>query len=928
MLLKKIKILNLFGLLMVIGLGLFGLLRATKVDAQTSAEACAPIEMTVIARDAHGNFIPNISFQVFRQVNDVDGNPKPEKQVSSGVIDSNLGKKTVKFTDSNGVFVLKMWSINKTSSHFYFYNIGASCGQKVSVEKVLSSIKIVLRDTDQELRKNTQVSLYTQRYDVNHDPIKEKEDLIVVLDTSAEGSALAYVPDRSSTINGEGTDYYYMEVMGKDGIMFTDYDVYVPNGREKAINFVFNKLELKLKDSKKSNFPANENIEIFKQKLDENDDYILGDKQKDIITDDTGTAVLEIPEGIYAARVIGVDKKYQYFWDLDVDKNKKNSYELITDEVWVPEVGACEEKSSLSIITRDIQGTSIPKLKVEIFEQTEDVDKEPKAGVKVISTLIDDYGKASISFNPDPRKNYAVKIYESNPNVGEFWFYDAIKLQCGENKEITKNLPAIHFVLRDGSGALYKNQKFSLYTQKLDVDGKPIKEKSNLVGSNFITSEKGEKTVYLAPDHPYDNDKKGTYIFESARNEGGEMFREYGITVSPEKDLDFQYVFSDLVLDIKNAGDRILAEKQVDIYEQLRALNGGYELGKLLKSKKTDKNGLLRIEYPAGNYAVSIKDDLGQKIVFWNVQIKTRVHNEKELVLNLLKIKASSVKTGTKNKGASVRIFTMADSGNGEFYADKKIKEIPIRESGLAQMSLQPGAYLFASVSGKTEYGQTLFVENGKIYNITLDMNEDRVILPGQKFKINKPASAVSLADKLSGKILLQVEERGEAWYVDTKTKLRYYMKDGASAYALMRKFGLGITNADLNKISVGIDQRFEEYDYDGDLISDKMEDALGTDMYLSDSDNDGHEDGKEIVSGYNPLGAGKTALDSKFADKLKGRILLQTESRGESWYVNPSNAKRYYMQDGESAYEMMKFLSLGVKNSDLEQIGIGHIIE
>ena len=53
----------------------------------------------------------------------------------------------------------------------------------------------------------------------------------------------------------------------------------------------------------------------------------------------------------------------------------------------------------------------------------------------------------------------------------------------------------------------------------------------------------------------------------------------------------------------------------------------------------------------------------------------------------------------------------------------------------------------------------------------------------------------------------------------------------------------------------------------------------------------------------------------------LKGKILLQVESRGEAWYIYPDDGKRYYMTDGDAAYQIMKFLSLGISNIDLEKI-------
>jgi len=54
--------------------------------------------------------------------------------------------------------------------------------------------------------------------------------------------------------------------------------------------------------------------------------------------------------------------------------------------------------------------------------------------------------------------------------------------------------------------------------------------------------------------------------------------------------------------------------------------------------------------------------------------------------------------------------------------------------------------------------------------------------------------------------------------------------------------------------------------------------------------------------------------------NKLKGRILLQVESKGEAWYLNPDDGKRYYMKNGNDAFWIMKYLSLGISNANLEK--------
>jgi len=64
--------------------------------------------------------------------------------------------------------------------------------------------------------------------------------------------------------------------------------------------------------------------------------------------------------------------------------------------------------------------------------------------------------------------------------------------------------------------------------------------------------------------------------------------------------------------------------------------------------------------------------------------------------------------------------------------------------------------------------------------------------------------SNLKFVEKLKGKILLQVEANGEAWYINPNDGKRYYLKNGDEALKIMQKFGLGISNSDLEKIDIG----------------------------------------------------------------------------------------------------------------------------
>ena len=58
-----------------------------------------------------------------------------------------------------------------------------------------------------------------------------------------------------------------------------------------------------------------------------------------------------------------------------------------------------------------------------------------------------------------------------------------------------------------------------------------------------------------------------------------------------------------------------------------------------------------------------------------------------------------------------------------------------------------------------------------------------------------------TLTSRLKGRILLAVEEHGEAWYVSPVDFKRYFLGRPVDAYNIMRSLGLGIANNDIAKI-------------------------------------------------------------------------------------------------------------------------------
>ena len=62
----------------------------------------------------------------------------------------------------------------------------------------------------------------------------------------------------------------------------------------------------------------------------------------------------------------------------------------------------------------------------------------------------------------------------------------------------------------------------------------------------------------------------------------------------------------------------------------------------------------------------------------------------------------------------------------------------------------------------------------------------------------------IKFATRNLGRIFLQVEAREQAWYVNYNDGKRYALADGETALAILRAFGLEISNSDLDQITDG----------------------------------------------------------------------------------------------------------------------------
>jgi len=122
------------------------------------------------------------------------------------------------------------------------------------------------------------------------------------------------------------------------------------------------------------------------------------------------------------------------------------------------------------------------------------------------------------------------------------------------------------------------------------------------------------------------------------------------------------------------------------------------------------------------------------------------------------------------------------------------------------------------------------------------------------------PVKAETLAGQLSGRILLQVESRGEAWYVNPQDNKKYYLGKPNDAYNLMRQLSVGISEKEFASWSKGA-----------------------------------------------PVWA-------------RGRLYLRPQSHGEAYYVDLSR-HWYYLGKPQDAWLLFRSQGLGISNNNLNKI-------
>ncbi|MFP4514788.1 MAG: C39 family peptidase [Parcubacteria group bacterium] len=121
--------------------------------------------------------------------------------------------------------------------------------------------------------------------------------------------------------------------------------------------------------------------------------------------------------------------------------------------------------------------------------------------------------------------------------------------------------------------------------------------------------------------------------------------------------------------------------------------------------------------------------------------------------------------------------------------------------------------------------------------------------------------------ESLSGKILIQAQQEGQAWYVYPDNNRRYFLGRPQEAFDIMRKLSLGVKH---NFI---------------------------------------------VENNY-------------YSSRYKGKILLDVEDSGKAYYIDTNLGEKHYLGRPQEAFDIMRDQGLGITKADLEEIAVGNLNE
>lgn len=356
------------------------------------AESCGtPAEVEFTFREGDNRLAEDITWELYKQEKNVDGGPYLGRSVRSGRITKEGG---VRFTfdpfsipsvsgrGGTTAFALKVYDIQRNDGAHIFWDVIIPCKSRIKETFTLSTLSVVIRDSQGAPIPRHPFQVYTQTYDFQNKPIIDTT-VSTGLNTGDSGQKTIHLAP------GE----YILKVPVPDnrGQYYEETNVVVRSEQRNYFDYRAGNVRVTIIDGMKEPLP-NATVELFTQLYDVTGAPKLGIKKGSSRTNINGQATLFHPAGVYALKISGPQGSTYTYYNIEI----------------IPESNTFIEKqiSTIRVSTRDENGTLSRGIRVSLVEQLRNADGELVVGKTLQNAVSDEVGEVTFYVAPG---TYALK---------------------------------------------------------------------------------------------------------------------------------------------------------------------------------------------------------------------------------------------------------------------------------------------------------------------------------------------------------------------------------------------------------------------------------------------------------------------------------------------------------------------------------------
>jgi hypothetical protein len=356
------------------------------VPIPTYAASCkqnATVEF--IFRNGNNSLADDITWELIKQERNFDGGKYLGRSVRRGKIENDgsvvftLNPLSIVSESNRGgstAFAVKVYDVNREAGATIFWDVIISCGSHIKKTFKLSTLSVVVRNTQGTPLIRHPFHIFTQTRGFNNKPIID-EPISTRLHTELGGVKKIYL--------APGEYIVKIPVPGNSRQTYEVTSVLIHPERDEVLDYRAGNVQITINDGKGLAI-ENAAIELFTQEMDGFGNPILGTKRGSVRTGFNGHATLFHPAGIYALKVTGPQRSTYTFFNVVIFQESNTVIE--------------KQISTINVQTRDENGTLKRGVRVSVAEQFINSDGEQVEGRVVQKVASNQVGVATFYVAP------------------------------------------------------------------------------------------------------------------------------------------------------------------------------------------------------------------------------------------------------------------------------------------------------------------------------------------------------------------------------------------------------------------------------------------------------------------------------------------------------------------------------------------------